>query len=94
MCQIQSGKIENLFKNILKYLIIQKSAICLYYYFFILFYIMIRRFISTSRRILCDKTSTTNLEYYDNYKNTYEDHAKTFSHVDASGNATMVDVGM
>ena len=54
---------------------------------------MIRRFISTSRRILCDKTSTTNLEYYDNYKNTYEEHAKTFSHVDASGNATMVDVG-
>ena len=55
---------------------------------------MIRRFISTSRRILCDKTCTTNLEYYDNYKNTYEVHAKTFSHVDASGNATMVDVGM
>ena len=53
---------------------------------------MIRRFISSSRRILCDKTS--NLGYYDHYKNTYEEHAKTFSHVDASGNATMVDVGM
>ena len=30
--------------------------------------------------------------YYSDYKNSYEEHTKSFSHVDASGQATMVDV--
>ena len=37
-------------------------------------------------------SSTSDKNYYSEYKKSYEKHAESFSHVDASGQASMVDV--
>ena len=37
-------------------------------------------------------SSTGDNNYYSEYKKSYEKHAESFSHVDASGQASMVDV--
>jgi len=51
-----------------------------------------RRLFSTSCRILfCERPPES--AYYDHYKNSYQEHVKSFSHVDESGEATMVNVG-
>ena len=50
-----------------------------------------RRFFSTSiRGLFCNKNSGQ--DYFEHYKNSYEEHSKTFSHVDESGEASMVDI--
>ena len=37
-------------------------------------------------------SSTGDKNYYSEYKKSYEKHAESFSHVDANGQASMVDV--
>lgn len=54
---------------------------------------LFRRLFSTSSlRVLLCENKPPGFEYYNQYKNSYQDHAKTFSHVDESGEATMVNV--